>query len=79
MTKMGDNIRCYSERIFNEQFIAIEPETQSWVDFLNKEEDESVREVIKIPGDAQFAVDEEEILYVKLEAIAESIAEIVSD
>lgn len=35
MTRMGDNIRCYSKRVFNEQFIKNTPEIGEWVDFMN--------------------------------------------
>jgi hypothetical protein len=34
MTRMGDNIRCYSKKIFTDQFTATTPEIKSWVDFL---------------------------------------------
>lgn len=35
VTKMGGNIRCYSERVFKQQFVETDPDIQSWVDFLN--------------------------------------------
>lgn len=38
MTKMGDNIRCYSKRIFLEQFAESTPDIDSWVQFMNGEE-----------------------------------------
>ena len=34
MTKMGDNIRCYSKRVFKQQFIETNPDIESWVDYL---------------------------------------------
>lgn len=37
MTRMGDHIRCYSRKVFNEQFIESTPEIVAWVDFLNDE------------------------------------------
>lgn len=37
MTKMGDNVRCYSKRIFNEQFTQTTPEIDGWVKQLNGE------------------------------------------
>lgn len=37
MTKMGDNIRCYSKRIFNEQFVESDPAIMEWVHFMNGE------------------------------------------
>jgi hypothetical protein len=36
MTRMGDHIRCYSKKVFNEQFIPNAPEIQVWVDFMNE-------------------------------------------
>lgn len=36
MTKMGDNIRCYSRRIFEEQFIKNNADIQPWVDFMTQ-------------------------------------------
>lgn len=35
MTKMNGKIRCYSERVFKEQFTEMTPEIDSWVEFLN--------------------------------------------
>lgn len=35
MTRMGDHIRCYSRKVFHEQFTESSPEIQVWVDFLN--------------------------------------------
>lgn len=35
MTQMGDNIRCYSKRIFAEQFIKNTDEIDSWVKYIN--------------------------------------------
>lgn len=37
MTRMGDNIRCYSKRVFNEQFVHMQPEIKQWVDFMDEE------------------------------------------
>lgn len=37
MTKMGDNIRCYSKRAFEEQFVASTEDIENWVTFMNKE------------------------------------------
>lgn len=36
MTRMGDHIRCYSRRVFFEQFTPLTGDVQNWVDFLNK-------------------------------------------
>jgi hypothetical protein len=37
MTRMGENIRCYSKRVFHDQFTAITPDIKSWVDFMTNE------------------------------------------
>lgn len=39
MTKMEDNIRCYSKRVFKEQFVELNPDIQSWINFLNGDRD----------------------------------------
>lgn len=35
MTKMGDNIRCYSKRAFEEQFVRTSEEIKNWVNYMN--------------------------------------------
>jgi len=35
MTRMGDHIRCYSQKVFFEQFTESDDKIQEWVDFLN--------------------------------------------
>lgn len=35
MTRMGDHIRCYSPKVFREQFVPADTEVVTWVDFLN--------------------------------------------
>lgn len=37
MTKMGDNIRCYSAKIFKEQFVQNDAKINEWVLFMNGE------------------------------------------
>lgn len=37
LTRMGDNIRCYSKRVFKQQFVANNAEIQTWVDYMNEE------------------------------------------
>lgn len=37
MTRMGDNIRCYSKKIFKEQFTPSTPDIDNWVRFMNNE------------------------------------------
>lgn len=35
MTRMGDNIRCYSRRVFMEQFVQNRPDLNEWVTYMN--------------------------------------------
>lgn len=35
MTKMGENIRCYSRKVFQEQFTDSTPEILEWVEWMN--------------------------------------------
>lgn len=35
MTRMNDHVRCYSRKIFFEQFVASTPDIQTWVEFMN--------------------------------------------
>lgn len=37
MTKMGENVRCYSRKIFNEQFIQKTDEMTPWLDFMENQ------------------------------------------
>jgi hypothetical protein len=34
MTKMGENVRCYSRKIFRDQFTAQNSEIKPWVDYM---------------------------------------------
>jgi hypothetical protein len=34
MTKMGENVRCYSRKIFRDQFIIQTAEIKPWVEFM---------------------------------------------
>lgn len=36
MTRMGDYVRCYSRRVFFEQFTPLTGDIQKWVTFLEK-------------------------------------------
>ena len=49
MTKMGENFRCYSRRIFLDQFIPKDDSTQQWLDYLNGDSDEIQVEPISAP------------------------------
>lgn len=45
VTKMGDNVRCYSKRIFTQQFIESTSEVSEWVKYLNTPEEETFDDV----------------------------------
>lgn len=34
MTKMGENVRCYSRRLFQDQFMKETDEIRPWLDFM---------------------------------------------
>jgi hypothetical protein len=36
MTKMGENVRCYSRKIFKEQFVEFTDEMAPWLEFMEK-------------------------------------------
>ena len=38
MTKMGENIRCYSRKIFKEQFTEHNDSVQPWLDFMESQD-----------------------------------------
>lgn len=38
MTKMGDNVRCYSKQVFNKQFLATSDEIEAFIVTMNKQE-----------------------------------------
>lgn len=42
MTRMGDNIRCYSKKIFNQQFVESTDEISQWVIYINGDDEEEV-------------------------------------
>lgn len=39
MTKMGENIRCYSRKIFIEQFVKNDETIQPWIDYMESQVD----------------------------------------
>ena len=47
VTKMGDNVRCYSKRVFTQQFIESNPELQNWVDYLDEKSAGKSEEVVE--------------------------------
>jgi len=44
LTKMGDtdNIRCYSKRVFNQQFLETNAEIDNWISYLNNKDEEDI-------------------------------------
>lgn len=38
MTRMGENMRCYSRKIFKEQFTPNTPEAEAWLTYVNAQE-----------------------------------------
>jgi hypothetical protein len=50
MTQMGDNIRCYSKRIFKSQFLANTPEIDNMVKLINKDSTTNVFPVSVSPA-----------------------------
>lgn len=37
MTKMGENIRCYSRKIFREQFVELDDSIKPWLEFMDSQ------------------------------------------
>lgn len=35
MTKMGNNVRCYTKKIFTEHFVETTPEINTWVQYIS--------------------------------------------
>ena len=51
LTRMGDdgeNMRCYSRRIFNQQFVQTTPEVDDWVRYINGQTDSETHEFIEV-------------------------------
>ena len=46
MTRMGDHIRCYSRRVFFEQFTPLTGDVEKWIDFLEKTKPTPKRRVL---------------------------------
>lgn len=36
MTRIGNNVRCYSKKAFRQQFVESSEEVENWVSFLNE-------------------------------------------
>jgi len=41
MTKMGENVRCYSRKIFHDQFTEQTEDIEPWVKFINSDKSEA--------------------------------------
>ena len=37
LTRMGDNVRCYSKRVFKQQFVESTSEIESWVEYISSD------------------------------------------
>lgn len=35
MTRMGENVRCYSKKIFKEQFVIQDDQIKQWIEYIN--------------------------------------------
>lgn len=45
LTKMGNNVRCYSAKIFNQQFTSMTPEIKGWIDFMHHKDDPTIDDI----------------------------------
>ena len=59
MTKMGDgdNIRCYSRRVFNQQFIETTEEVDNWIKYLNSTQESNTSEFVEVGAPHNDLVD----------------------
>lgn len=48
MTKMDGNVRCYSPKVFSEQFLKADPVIMSWVEYIDPSEEKT--EVVSGPA-----------------------------
>lgn len=55
MTRMGDNVRCYSRKIFFEQFVGSTDSILQWVDWMNGSE--GIEEPDEVVLDEQVEVE----------------------
>lgn len=61
VTQLGDNVRCYSKRIFRQQFVHVTPEIEDWIAHLEDSQDDvNVRDRDDGVGDINVIDDEEE-------------------
>ena len=57
LTQMGDNVRCYSKRVFKQQFVESTSEIESWVEYISSDhrdedvDDEDYNAADAIPTD----------------------------
>lgn len=45
MTEMGDSIRCYSGKVFDQQFVENSPAVEEWIAFLNQSQGNEKEEI----------------------------------
>lgn len=50
MTRMGDNVRCYSRRVFTEQFVRMTVDVQDAVDVISPPEETPRDDTMQLPG-----------------------------
>lgn len=46
MTKMGENVRCYSRKIFRDQFMEKTDDIQPWIDYMSGDGETATDELI---------------------------------
>jgi hypothetical protein len=45
LTKMGDNVRCYAKRVFKQQFVALTPDIENWINYFEgNQSDEQIED-----------------------------------
>lgn len=45
LTRMGDNVRCYSKRVFKQQFTESNAEIETWVEYLSRNNSNDLADV----------------------------------
>lgn len=57
VTKMGDNIHCYSKKVFNKQFAAADQDNLAWVKYMNPDDAVSEEPTPEVVEANVFAAD----------------------
>ena len=55
MTKMGDNVRCYSKRVFKQQFVETNSEIESWVAYMDQAPGNELEDVSTVEANGNVA------------------------